>query len=217
VSGSNTANPVVGSAGVYTVTALDAVTGCSSSSTVSITQTTVSAGAAADFTTGTAPLNVNFSNSSSGATTYSWSFGDGNSSIGTTPSNSFGTPGTYTVVLISTNGACIASDTIVINVLVGLGDVPEVFTPNGDGKNEIFEIKGLDAYPNNSLQVFNRWGNPVYTAKPYKNDWDGTPNASGKTGSGKLPTGTYYYILELGDDKLTPEENLRRGFIQIQY
>ncbi|MCW3076001.1 MAG: hypothetical protein JWO32_3179, partial [Bacteroidetes bacterium] len=57
------------------------------------------------------------------------------------------------------------------------------------------------------------WGSPVYSAKPYKNDWDGTPNEQGKTGSGKLPTGTYFYLLELGDTN----KSIYKGFIQIQY
>jgi gliding motility-associated-like protein len=214
ISGSNTASPVVGAAGVYTVTCLDPVTGCSASSTLSISQTTVSAGAAASATTGPAPLAVDFSNSSSGASTYTWTFGDGNSSNQTTPSNSYGAAGTYTVILYSANGNCQATDTLIINVLQGLGDIPEVFTPNGDPYNQQFEIKGLDSYPNNSLQVFNRWGNPVYFAKPYKNDWQGIPNVAGKTGSDKLPTGTYYYILDLGDEKI---KEVYRGYIQIQY
>jgi gliding motility-associated-like protein len=213
VSGSNTASPVIDQPGIYTVTALDAITGCSTFTTITVVQTTVSALAAASTTMGPAPLNVNFSNQSLGAATYSWSFGDGNSSITTAPSNSYLTPGTYTVVLVATNGGCSDSDTLIIKVQTALGAIPEVFTPNGDGKNDLFVIDGLDSYPNNNFQVFNRWGNSVYTAKPYKNDWNGSPNAQGAMGSGKLPTGTYYYILELGDEAKT----IIRGFVQVQY
>ena len=111
------------------------------------------------------------------------------------------------------NGSCMSSDTLIIVVKQGLGVIPEIFTPNGDGKNDVFDIKGLDSYPKNSLHVFNRWGNPVYSAEPYNNDWNGNPNEAGKTGSGKLPSGTYYYILDLGDDQKT----IYRGFIQLQY
>lgn len=212
VSGSNTANPEVNLAGTYTVTALDSITGCAATSTVNITQSTVSALAVADATTGPAPLNVNFTNQSVGAATYSWSFGDGNSSVQTNPTNAFTTNGTYTVVLISTNGPCSASDTLIIKVNSVL-EIPEVFTPNGDLLNDLFFIKGLESYPNATLEVFNRWGNPVFSGKPYKNDWDGTPNAAGKTGSGKLPTGTYYYLLELGDK----DKTIIRSYVQIQY
>jgi gliding motility-associated-like protein len=213
VSGSNSPAPSVNQAGTYTITVTDNITGCSSTSTVFVSQTTVSALAAADVTTGAAPLNINFSSTGSSASTYSWSMGDGNSSTQPNPSNTYTTPGTYTVVLVTSNGACSASDTLVIKVNQGLGIIPEVFTPNGDGKNETFFIDGLDNYPNAKLQVFNRWGSPVYTASPYDNKWDGTPNVSGKTGSGKLPAATYFYILELGDT----DNTVFKGFIQIQY
>ncbi|MBI2721035.1 MAG: gliding motility-associated C-terminal domain-containing protein [Bacteroidetes bacterium] len=213
VSGSNTASAAVNQPGTFTVNAFNSITGCSATSTVSINQTTVNALATANATTGPAPLNVNFTNQSSGAATYSWSFGGGGSSTQSNPSNTFGSTGTYTVILYAINGTCSSSDTIFIKVLESLGAIPEVFTPNGDDKNDKFVIEGLDSYPNSSLQIFNRWGNPVYSAKPYKNDWDGSPNVSGKTGSGKLPTGTYFYLLELND---TDKQNFK-GFIQIQY
>lgn len=213
VSGSNTASAAVNQPGTFTVNAFNSITGCSATSTLSISQTTVNALATANATTGPAPLNVNFTNLSSGAATYSWSFGGGVSSTQSNPSNTFGSTGTYTVILYAINGSCSSSDTLLIKVLESLGTIPEVFTPNGDDKNDKFVIEGLDSYPNSSLQIFNRWGNPVYSAKPYKNDWDGSPNVSGKTGSGKLPTGTYFYLLELND---TDKQNFK-GFIQIQY
>ncbi len=50
--------------------------------------------------------------------------------------------------------------------------IPNSFTPNGDGLNEYFEIVNLPA--DNSLKVFNRWGEMIYEAAPYRNDWDGT-------------------------------------------
>jgi len=211
-TGSNTANPEVNGAGVYTVVVTDNITGCASTQTVNISSTSVLASFSENVTTGPTPLTVNFNNTSTGATTYSWSFGNGTSTQ-TNPTNVFTTVGTYTVVLTSINGACTATADVIIKVTEGIGTVPEVFTPNGDGHNDVFEIKGLDSYPNNSLQIFNRWGNPVYFAKPYKNDWDGSPNTAGKTGSSKLPTATYFYILDLGDEAKT----IFRGFIQLQY
>ncbi|RPD39634.1 Calx-beta domain-containing protein [Chitinophaga barathri] len=64
---------------------------------------------------------------------------------------------------------------------------PNVFTPNGDGKNEKFVIGGIEKYPGAKLQVFNRWGGQVYRSNDYRNDWNG---------SGLLES-TYYYILEV--------------------
>ena len=212
-NGSNTSIPTVSLPGTYTITVTNPLTGCSTTAAVSVTQITVNALAASDVTVGSAPLPVNFNNLSGGATTYSWNLGDGNTSNQTNPLNTYTTAGTYTVILYAMNGSCMSSDTLIIVVKQGLGVIPEIFTPNGDGKNDVFDIKGLDAYPKNSLHVFNRWGNPVYSAEPYNNDWNGNPNEAGKTGSGKLPSGTYYYILDLGDDQKT----IYRGFIQLQY
>jgi gliding motility-associated-like protein len=213
VNGSATANAVINLPGNYTVTAIDALTGCSGNGTIAISQSSVSALAVADATTGAAPLSVNFTDQSTGATTYTWSFGNGASSQSQNTSNTYASSGNYTVVLTVSNGACVASDTLLIKVLEALGEIPEIFTPNNDGSNDVFKIDGLESYPGNSLQVFNRWGNPVYNAKPYTNNWDGAPNAAGKTGSGKLPVGTYYYILELGDANNT----VFKGYVQVEY
>ncbi|MDF1548072.1 MAG: gliding motility-associated C-terminal domain-containing protein, partial [Bacteroidales bacterium] len=84
------------------------------------------------------------------------------------------------------------------------------FSPNDDGINETFVIEGLINYPNHKLTIFNRWGNKVYEASPYNNDWDGT-NLFGLTvGGKKLPVGTYFYIIELGNG-----EKPIKGYIYI--
>jgi len=69
------------------------------------------------------------------------------------------------------------------------------FSPNDDGQNDFFYIDCIERYPNNQLEIFNRWGNLVYYQKGYKNTWDGKEEGSAKT----LPEGTYFYILDLGD------------------
>jgi gliding motility-associated-like protein/uncharacterized repeat protein (TIGR01451 family) len=74
------------------------------------------------------------------------------------------------------------------------------FSPNGDGVNETFVIDCLERYPDNKLEVYNRWGNIVYAKKGYLNDWDGTSNGRAVINqSDKLPVGTYYYVLDLGE------------------
>lgn len=65
--------------------------------------------------------------------------------------------------------------------------VPNTFTPNGDGLNDYLEIQGLAHFSAHRLVVFNRWGNEVYKSTSYQNNWDG----------GNLHEGTYYYVLEL--------------------
>lgn len=91
--------------------------------------------------------------------------------------------------------------------------IPEVFTPDGDGRNDFFVIKGIEGRTV-KLTVFNRWGNKVYSNDAYDNTWSGTPNTGGLTiGSGKLPQGTYYYIVEFEDG----EDDPVNGYVVLQY
>lgn len=76
--------------------------------------------------------------------------------------------------------------------------VPNVVTPNGDGKNEFFKINGLDNFPNSSLFVYNRWGKKVFESTNYKNDWLPEQN-----------DGTYFYVLEVSDGRKL------NGFFQL--
>ncbi|PNQ74857.1 hypothetical protein C1T31_01595 [Hanstruepera neustonica] len=88
------------------------------------------------------------------------------------------------------------------NAPVDCLEVPEVFTPNNDGINDYFEIPCLDDYETNRLKVFNRYGVLVFQQENYDNLWDGKPNQGLLHNSGKaLPVGTYYYILEVGNEK----------------
>lgn len=78
------------------------------------------------------------------------------------------------------------------------------FSPDGDGKNDTWEVKNLDLYPNNDLSVFNRWGDEVFKTKNYNSAkaWDG----------GNLNPGTYYYILNVNVDGV---QKLYKGFITM--
>ncbi len=87
--------------------------------------------------------------------------------------------------------------------------VPEGFSPNGDNSNETLIIPNLDQFPDHKFKVFNRWGAEVYKASPYANDWDGTMQGKNAVGKDVLPEGTYFYILELGGDKVV------KGYIYI--
>lgn len=74
------------------------------------------------------------------------------------------------------------------------------FSPNSDGLNDVFYIECIEDYPNNYLQVFNRWGKKVFETNGYKNDWDGTVSTGILNGSDRnLPVGTYFYLLDFGD------------------
>ncbi|MFN4254389.1 MAG: gliding motility-associated C-terminal domain-containing protein [Saprospiraceae bacterium] len=83
-------------------------------------------------------------------------------------------------------------------------------SPNGDGLNETWRILGIDAFPRNEVQVFNRWGNLVFHKKGYnaQEEWDGTWRDN------KLPDGTYFYMINLNDPSDPGAEPLT-GYLQI--
>ena len=77
--------------------------------------------------------------------------------------------------------------------------IPVGFSPNGDGTNDVFVIRGISNYPKNTFVIFNRWGNKVYEASPYQNTWDGRSMFGLRVGGDELPIGTYFYVLDLRD------------------
>ncbi|HOY32630.1 MAG TPA: HYR domain-containing protein, partial [Bacteroidales bacterium] len=92
--------------------------------------------------------------------------------------------------------------------------IPDGFSPNDDGINDFFVIKGIENYPDNEFKVFNRWGNLIYQKKQYDNTWDGVPNSGMlRAGKGKVQAGTYYYVLEFNTADLAPA----KGYIIVQY
>ena len=105
---------------------------------------------------------------------------------------------------------CKVCDTANVYVVSGVY-IPDGFTPNDDGINDKFEIGGIENYPDNRLWIYNRWGDLVFSASPYKNEWDGTLKTNGIFLKGRVPDGTYFYVLELSRD-IPPIH----GFIEIK-
>ena len=89
-------------------------------------------------------------------------------------------------------------------------NIPQGFSPNGDGVNDVFVIRGISKYPNNKLTIINRWGNVVFEKDNYDNTWDGKSTQGIRFGGDELPDGTYFYILDLGNN-----EKPYKGFIYI--
>lgn len=110
------------------------------------------------------------------------------------------------------NGVCGSSSDSVMWILQDCLtiEIPDAFSPNGDGTNDTFVIPNLDEYPKNRLDIFNRWGAKIYEAAPYQNDWDGRSEHPATIGE-ELPVSTYYYVLDLG----TGEEAFH-GFIYLK-
>ncbi|GET46740.1 T9SS type B sorting domain-containing protein [Capnocytophaga felis] len=74
------------------------------------------------------------------------------------------------------------------------------FSPNGDGINDVWEIEAIEQYPNNRVSIFNRWGDMVFYVEGYNNKdraFRGQANKLTKLGAGKLPEGTYFFIIEI--------------------
>lgn len=89
---------------------------------------------------------------------------------------------------LTARGGCSVTDTIFIRVLKG-PEVPNAFSPNGDGIHDTWKIKYLDGYPGATIDVYNRYGQIVFRSLGYDKEWDGTRNGN------PLPVGTYYYII----------------------
>jgi len=110
-----------------------------------------------------------------------------------------------TYVVCNENGCDTASVFIYIDC-AGEIIVFNAMSPNGDGANDVFFIGGIEAYPNNQLCVFNRWGNQVYLKDSYRNDWTGTWD-----NNKELPDGTYFYVLRLNDQ----DDRVYSGYIEM--
>jgi gliding motility-associated-like protein len=96
---------------------------------------------------------------------------------------------TYTLTATSNQGCGTASDQVTVTVFENLV-IPNTFTPNGDGVNDLWDIAGLDSYPDATLSIFNRYGAKLYYSVGYPKPWDGTYK------NAPLPIGTYYYLID---------------------
>lgn len=95
---------------------------------------------------------------------------------------------TYTLT-VTAEGGCKASDEVLVK-FVNAPVIPNAFSPNGDGINDVWGIKYLDSYPGSSIKVFDRFGRQVYIGNGSSRLWDG--NLNGKP----LPVGVYYYVID---------------------
>lgn len=202
----------ISTAGSYTVMVTDNFNGCSTSSVVTITQgTNPTAGFTATPVSGNAPLLVDFTNTSSGGFNgFGWNFDNGQTSTQTNPQTTYNNPGTYTVVLIGIAGNPNCNDTVTGTITVTEDDVleiPNVFTPNGDGGNDVFYLT-TKGYSDIHMEIFNRWGQRLAVMDGLKSYWDGkSPNGE------KVPDGTYFYLLKA--TKTDGKEVEKQGFITL--
>lgn len=91
--------------------------------------------------------------------------------------------------------APITSNSISMTVLPPISvTIPTAFTPNNDGINDRWNIEALVSYPNCMVDIFTRYGTMIFHSKGYNQPWDGTLKGA------KLPPGTYYYLIDLGNN-----------------
>jgi|GEM_PF-6392521 len=150
----------------------------------------------------TTVLTVNSNN----GTTYSWASANGMVSGQNTAALTVRPMQTTTYTVTVRNAAgCESIAAITIEVQDDYIVQAENFiTPNGDGVNDTWVVKNIDAYPNHTLSIYDRSGKELYKVRNYKNDWDGNFNGMPLTG------GTYYYIIRF-------DQNPRvvKGFITV--
>lgn len=94
----------------------------------------------------------------------------------------------YTLTVTS-DKSCTTSDEVKVTLMKNLV-IPNIFSPNGDGINDRWEIPYLDTYPGVTIQLFNRYGQQVHQIVNYSSPWDGRINGR------DAPIGTYYYIID---------------------
>ncbi|MEQ1733835.1 MAG: PKD domain-containing protein, partial [Bacteroidia bacterium] len=146
--------------------------------------------------------SMTFANSSANSVHYLWTFGDGTTSTEINPSHIFPDSGTYTVQLnVADNFGCIDSSikTIRVNGIYSLY-VPNSFTPNHDGLNDVFRAYGYGV-TNYKMEIFTRWGDKVFSANKLLDAWDGK-NDDGVD----APLDTYVYRISINRfDELKPK------------
>ena len=140
---------------------------------------------------------IQFLNLSKDTLSCHWDFGDGTTSNEYSPSHTYQTNGQYDVIMIiNLHATCADTMQAVIpfenDAFTDTLFIPNVFTPNGDGKNDYFEILEVNnsCINLNRLAIFNRWGKKVFEAEGSQRRWDGTRNGQ------VLDDGTYFYMLE---------------------
>lgn len=143
----------------------------------------------------TCNLAVLFTNQSINAITNNWNFGDITYSNSRDVIHNYSKPGTYTVTLVVNIGTGCEDDTaqtlILDEHIFAEYFIPNIFTPNDDGYNQRFEIKGIDFCGTFHIQIYNRWGELMYESDDITDGWDGYNHTSG----GKVPDGVYFYII----------------------
>lgn len=212
---SNEANPVhvYEQPGSYSVRLTTVgLAGCSSSSAT--TTVNIAEPVQAQFSASPSPAtpiympgaNIQFTDMSANALQWLWDFGDGSGSAETSPAHTYTQAGSYEVTLTVTgeNGCIDRFSLGPFDILAPQLFIPNVFSPNGDGINDAFEVRyqGAERF---FMEIFDRWGNQYFEAQNTSDTWNGLAP------SGEPATeGVYYYHVRIGDKSYMGDLTLMR-------
>ncbi len=101
---------------------------------------------------------------------------------------------TWFILSVTTPSGCTSLDSTLVTVVPEI-IIPSGFTPNGDGSNETWQIDFIDRFPDCTVEIYNRWGEQLFRSVGYGVPWDG------RYSGGLVPVGTYYYAIELNDER----------------
>lgn len=150
---------------------------------------------------------IRFTNTSVNAADYIWDFGDGNLSELANPVNYYAEEGDYTVTLVANNGICTSRTVQEIHIdPETLIYIPNAFTPNGDGLNDVFIPQGIGLERFN-MTIYDRWGKELYYTNTMSEPWRGWYNGL------ELPNDSYVYRIEILD--VNEEVRVFRGSVNL--
>ncbi|MCU0360931.1 MAG: PKD domain-containing protein [Bacteroidia bacterium] len=147
---------------------------------------------------------VEFTDTSKYAASWHWDFGNGDTSNVENPTEFYSENGTYTVSLtVKDQYGCSSTYTATLTIQNVVSDIteliPNMITPNFDGKNDLWRLDFIQVfYPKAEIEIFSRWGVKLFRSEGYDNAWDGTYKGD------PLPVGAYYYTIKLNDSNNTP-------------
>jgi len=179
---------------------LTALTAQSNSIAVNITgvNIAVTISASANNVYGGTPVTFTAIANISDVATYQWEVNNNNVGANSPnfTSSTLNNGDKVTCIIIASGGCNVSAESNQISMVIlppSSIAIPNAFTPNGDGINDLWNIASLAYFQNCTVDIYNRYGGLVYHSKGYSKAWDGTYNGS------RLPVATYYYVIDLGD------------------
>jgi gliding motility-associated-like protein len=151
-------------------------------------------------------------NRSRNASSYRWDFGDGQFSTQINPAYAYQAAGSYTVQLVAfhVNGC---SDTVQRPLTVTAASdfyLPNIFTPNGDGQNDVFKPEGIEGFFSGyDFSIFDRWGSLLFFSEDQSQGWDGTRGATNKMAL----DGVYIYVVRFATED--GEKKIIKGSVTL--